>query len=103
MNSNKKFVFLGVSAYPSIVNPGDEITVTFSGAPGFEWDSIGMYEVGETDVNKWCGLGNQILAGRKSGTLFFTAPDEPGDYEFRLIKGGGSKDSARRNRIYNNV
>ena len=74
-----------ISAYPSIVNPGDEITVTYSGAPGFEFDWIAMYEVGETNVSKWCGW-REFLAGKKSGTLTFTAPDEPGDYEFRLFE-----------------
>jgi hypothetical protein len=85
-----------ISAYPDIVNPGDEITVTYSGAPGFEWDSIAMYEVGETNVSKWCGW-REFLVGKKSGMLIFTAPDEPGDYEFRLIKGGESKDITRSN------
>ena len=84
-----------ISAYPSIVNPGDEITVTFSGAPGFELDRIAMYKVGdpnEEEYDEW-----QYLEGKKSGTLFFTAPDEPGDYEFRLFEDDGYTDIARSN------
>nr|QNO55697.1 hypothetical protein EEOEGNLI_00034 [Methanosarcinales archaeon ANME-1 ERB7] len=77
MNTNKKFVILleilvitflvmsvvsvcGLSdssadiyAYPSIVNPGDEITVTFSGAPGFELDWIAMYKVGDPNEEEY--------------------------------------------------
>jgi antitoxin component YwqK of YwqJK toxin-antitoxin module len=108
MNSNKKFVILleilvitflvmsvvtvcglsdssaDISAYPSIVNPGDEIRVTYSGAPGYFWDHIVMYKVGDQDEGEYGEW--QVLKGEKSGTLFFTAPDEPGDYEFRLFE-----------------
>ena len=84
-----------IYAYPSIVNPGDEITVTFSGAPGFYWDRIAMYKVGDPndeEYDEW-----QYLEGEKSGTLFFTAPDEPGDYEFRLFELFEFPDIARSN------
>ncbi|MEA2000175.1 MAG: LamG-like jellyroll fold domain-containing protein [Euryarchaeota archaeon] len=37
------------------------------------------------------------LAGEKSGTLSFTAPDEQGDYEFRLFEDDGYTDIARSN------
>ena len=84
-----------ISAYPSIVNPGDEITVTYSGAPGFYWDNIAMYKVGDQDEGEYGEL--QYLEGEKSGTLFFTAPDEPGDYEFRLFELFEFTDIARSN------
>ena len=104
MNTNKKFVIIleilvitffamcvvpvcglsdssvDISAYPSIVNPGNEITVTFSGAPGFYFDWIAMYKVGDPNEEEY-DVG-YYLAGEKSGTLFFTAPYKPGDYEF---------------------
>jgi hypothetical protein len=115
MKSNKKFVILleifvitflvisvvpvcglsdssaDISAYPSIVNPGDEITVTFFGAPGFELDWIAMYKVGEQDIYEQGEFGGVVyfLEGEKSGTLIFTAPDEPGDYDFRLFEDDG--------------
>ncbi|NAT10847.1 hypothetical protein C4E22_04765 [ANME-1 cluster archaeon AG-394-G06] len=119
MNSNKKFVILleifvitffvmcvvpvcglsdssaDISAYPSIVNPGDEITVTYSGAPGFELDWIAMYKVGDPNEEEY-DMG-YYLAGEKSGTLSFTAPDEPGGYEFRLFEDDGYTDIARSN------
>ena len=117
MNSNKEFVILleilviaflvmsvvpvcglsessaDISAYPDIVNPGDEITVTYSGAPGFESDWVVMYKVGDLDEGEYGEL--QYLKGEKSGTLFFTAPDEPGDYEFRLFESVEFTDIAR--------
>jgi hypothetical protein len=123
MKSNKKFVILleifvitflvisvvpvcglsdssaDISAYPSIVNPGDEITVTFFGAPGFELDWIAMYKVGEQDIYEQGEFGGVVyfLEGEKSGTLIFTAPDEPGDYDFRLFEDDGYTDIARSN------
>jgi hypothetical protein len=119
MNSNKKFVILleimvitflvmsvvpvcglnvssaDIYAYPNIVNPGDEITVTYSGAPGFELDWIAMYKVGDPNEAEY-DMG-YYLAGEKSGTLIFTAPDEPGDYEFRLFEDDGYTDITRSN------
>jgi hypothetical protein len=119
MNTNKKFVILleilvvaflvmsvvpvcglsgssaDISAYPSIVNPGDEITVTFSGASGFVLDWIAMYKVGDPKGGEYYGW--QYLAGEKSGTLIFNAPDEPGDYEFQLFESVDFTDIARSN------
>ena len=119
MNTNKKFVTIleilvitffvmsvvpvcGLSdssadiyAYPSIVNPGDEIRVTFSGAPGFYFDGIAMYKVGGPNEEEYDR--GYYLAGEKSGTLIFTAPDEPGDYEFRLFEDDGYTDITRSN------
>jgi hypothetical protein len=83
-----------LSASPTIVTPGDEITVTYSGAPGFDLDWIAIYEVG--DPNEWYGDW-YYLNGEQSGTLTFTAPEEPGDYEFRLFENDGYVDIARSN------
>ena len=83
-----------ISAYPSTVNPGDEITVTYSGAPGFYLDWIGMYKVGDPneEYGEW-----DYLYGLESGSLIFTAPQEPGNYEFRLFENDGYTDIARSN------
>ena len=85
MKPNKKFVILG-----------DEITVTYSGAPGFEFDRIAMYKVGDPNEEEYEGAGF-YLEGEKSGTLIFTAPDEPGDYEFQLLESVEFTDIARSN------
>ncbi|MDF0589842.1 hypothetical protein [Candidatus Methanocrinis natronophilus] len=87
-----------ISASPSAVNLGDEITVNYSGAPGFDTDWIAIYRTGA--ANERYG-GWYYLRGEESGTLTFTAPMEAGDYEFRMFKnwggGGGYNDIARSN------
>lgn len=88
-----------ISATPSTVNPGDTITVTYSGAPGFENDWIAIFKVGDpsTSYEEYYYLREQ-----KSGTLTFTAPTAPGEYEFRMFENfpdGGYNDLARSNTI----
>lgn len=89
----------GISASPTAINPGDTITVTYSGAPGFENDWIAIFKVGDpnTSYNEYLYLHEQ-----KSGTLTFTAPTAPGEYEFRMFENfpeGGYNDLARSNTI----
>lgn len=87
-----------ISASPSLANPQDEIVVSYSGAPGFETDWIGIYKVGAAneDFGEW-----YYLEGETKGTLTFTTPEEEGDYEFRVFSnwagGGGYSDIARSN------
>jgi hypothetical protein len=90
---------IGISASPSAASPGETITVTYSGAPGFEYDWIAIYKVGDpnTSYSEYYYLHKQ-----KSGTLTFTAPSTPGEYEFRLFENfpdGGYNDLARSNTI----
>lgn len=66
--------------------PGAPIDVAFAGAPGNARDWIGLYRDGES--------GRAYLAylytdGATDGTLTFTAPDEPGRYQFRLYENDG--------------
>ena len=76
-----------VSASPSVVAPGDTITVTW-GAPPAQLaynDWIGMYAQGAPN-NQY--LGYRYTSGQMTGSVTFTAPSTPGDYEFRyLLKG----------------
>lgn len=87
-----------ISASPSVANPWDEITVTYSGAPGFDSDWMAMFNVDEANENyrEW-----YYLNGNESGTLTFTAPNEVGSYEFRMFEnwagGGGYNDIATSN------
>ena len=85
-----------LSASPSAVNPADEITVVYSGAPGFDTDWIAIYRIDEANerYGEW-----SYLRGEKSGTLTFTAPQELGDYEFRMFEnwaGSGSYEEIAR-------
>ncbi|HPT19847.1 MAG TPA: LamG domain-containing protein, partial [Methanothrix sp.] len=72
-----------LSASPSAVNPADKITVVYSGAPGFDTDWIAIYRIDAANerYGEW-----SYLRGEKSGTLTFAAPQELGEYEFRMFK-----------------
>jgi len=61
---------------------GEQITVSYTGAPGNETDWIGLYEVGDTQgyIIDW-----QYTDGTQEGSLDFFAPEEPGNYVFRFF------------------
>ncbi len=70
------------------VQPGGDIPVAFSGAPGFKLDWIGIYRVGEPSVYNY--LGFAYTGARINGALTFPAAAlyeelTPGDYEARLM------------------
>lgn len=90
---------IGISASPSIVSSGETIAVTYSGAPGSEYDWIAIFKVGDPNTS----YGDYYyLNKQQSGTLTFIAPSTPGEYEFRLFGNwpeGGYNDLARSNII----
>ena len=61
---------------------GEQITVSYTGAPGNATDWIGLYDVGDTQgyIIDW-----QYTEGTPEGTLDFYAPEEPGNYVFRFF------------------
>ena len=67
---------------PSSAKPGDEITLTFKGAPGNLQDWVTLVPVGAVKelYGEWYFLG-----GKREGQLSFRAPKKEGDYEFRLF------------------
>lgn len=65
-----------------------KITVTYSGAPGYQNDWIGLFKVGAGDRTY---LTYQYLKGKTSGTLLFDCPGEKGMYEFRMWANEGAK------------
>jgi thermitase len=72
-----------LTASPGTANPGQELTVNWTaptGRPANDW--IGLYKVGdpETSYISW-----QYTAGTTSGSRTFTAPSQPGQYEFRYF------------------
>jgi|GEM_PF-4850813 len=73
-----------VSASPGFVQPGQPVTVTYSGAPGFTTDWIGVFPLSAPMDRSW--LSWQYTEGKGSGTMTFKAPDQPGSYNFRLFK-----------------
>jgi hypothetical protein len=73
-----------LSATPAAVDPGGAISVTYSGAPGTPSDWIGIFGAGAAGGS--CTV-SQSLNSAKSGTLTFTAPDQPGTYDFQMFTG----------------
>lgn len=83
-------------ATPAKINFGGNITVSYSGAPGYEKDWIGIYKADSPDRG-W--ISWKYLNGNKRGTLDFTAPQEDGTYNFRMFENDGYKLLATSNSI----
>jgi hypothetical protein len=77
------FLYLTVSltVTPGVVTPGGQLQVSWT-APGQLWDWIGLYSVGASSFDY---LDYQYTGGAASGTLTWTAPAQPGLYEFRYF------------------
>ncbi|HOI24132.1 MAG TPA: stalk domain-containing protein [Caldisericia bacterium] len=86
-----------LSASPDkiFVAPGQKITVNFSGAPGNSTDIVRFYQISPSEKE----LAYQWLSSKKSGSLSFNAPEEPGTYEFRMFASNKGNPIARSNRI----
>lgn len=70
------------------VVPGGDIALSFSGAPGFRLDWVGVYRKGDPSVYGY--LGFAYTGGRIAGDLVFPAAElyedlTPGEYELRLM------------------
>lgn len=70
------------------VTPGSDVTLRFSGAPGFKLDWVGIYRKGDPSVYNY--LGFAYTGSRIAGDLTFPADElyeelTPGDYEARLM------------------
>ena len=76
-------VVLSLAVSPSVVQPGGQVTVTFSGIPGNEKDWIGIYaqDTSDRDYSVW-----KYCDGKKEGSLIFDAPTKEGTYEFRVFE-----------------
>src|SRR5437773_11371127 len=61
-----------------------------AGSPSNKWAT----RTPATDPNRWVYTG-----GAASGTFLTTAPDTPGDYEFRYLLNNGYTDAARSRTI----
>lgn len=83
-----------LAASPSSVVPGGTVTVSWSGIPSpSKYDWIGLYKVGASNYSrvKWVYTSgsNYATVAKASGSVSFTMPTTPGDYEFRLFSRGG--------------
>ncbi|MCK9565588.1 MAG: right-handed parallel beta-helix repeat-containing protein [Methanothrix sp.] len=84
-----------ITAAPVSVNTCEQITINYTGAPGYENDWIAMYESGSSDTTY---ITRQYLDGKENGTVILDAPDT-GSYNFRIFE----NDSYNRLAISNNV
>jgi endonuclease/exonuclease/phosphatase family metal-dependent hydrolase len=67
---------------------GSDIVATWSGAPGYRFDWVGLYRRGEVNVYNY--LSFTYTGARREGTMTIAASDlseplSPGDYEVRLL------------------
>ena len=78
-----------MSVSPLECNIGDTITVTYHGAPGNTSptdDTIGLFASDADNLSQ--AIAVQHLNGSMDGTLTFTAPDEIGTYNIRMLASG---------------
>lgn len=69
----------------------DRVNVSYTGAPGFEGDWIGLYTVGSGDESP---ISRRYLDGSNNGTLTFSMPSSAGSYEFRIFGDDGTESLA---------
>jgi hypothetical protein len=71
-----------IIASPANAKFGENITVTYTNAPGNAKDWIGLYKFDAPDKPS---ISYQYLGGNKNGTLTFVAPGEAGNYNLRMF------------------
>lgn len=78
-----------LNASPNLVEPGQSIMISYSGAPGNKGDWISIYPLGGKNEDY---SESYYLGGNTSGELIFKAPLDKGMYNFRMFadwpKGG---------------
>jgi hypothetical protein len=87
------FEVVSVTASPSLVTPGGQLTVSWVAPSGRSCngggDWIAIFKVGDPDItgaaNSHSDLWFVHLCGATSGTETLSAPTEPGQYEFRYM------------------
>lgn len=82
-----------VSGSPATVAPRGALTASWNvpaGRPSSDW--IGLYLIGAANTSY---LAYHYTGGVPSGSKGFTAPAQPGVYEFRYLLRGGNTDIAR--------
>lgn len=84
-----------IAATPGSVNTCEQISVSYTGAPGFENDWIAMYRSGSPNASY---ITRQYLNGKENGTVILDAPD-PGSYDFRMFENGSYTRLATSNSV----
>lgn len=89
-----------LSVTPPSVEPGAKLTATWGGIPyPTPGDWIGLYPAGASneEPTDWKFVGGYQTLGiaLAAGSLTFTAPKTPGNYELRLLRDRGYVDIAQ--------
>ncbi len=74
------------------VAAGDQLNVRWDVTRGGPFDWVGIFNVGDVNTSY---LAYEYTGGRLSGTVSFTAPTRPGQYDFRYLLDDGYVDVAR--------
>ena len=93
-----RFAVISLSASPSVVSPGEPLTLDWVGPSGRSCsgggDWIAIYPIGASDItgaaNGHSNLWYTHLCGATAGVSTATAPNQPGEYEFRFMVGDTS-------------
>jgi hypothetical protein len=89
-------VTLAVAA--TTVATGTRLSVSWSGTRGHESDWIGLFKVGTPSEDYQEGLW-EYTRGLRAGTMTFTVPAHPGQYEFRYLLEDGYVEVARSDQV----
>jgi IPT/TIG domain-containing protein len=92
------FAVIALSASPSLVTAGENLTLDWVGPTGRPCngggDWIAIYPMGAPDItgaaNGHSNLWYTHLCGASAGVSIATAPNQPGEYEFRFMIGDTS-------------
>jgi hypothetical protein len=86
-----------VTVSPLSVTAGGQVTVSWSNQhPVSSFDWIGLFKVGDSNENY---LKYEYTGAAKTGSVTFTVPTAPGQYEFRYLLDDGFQDVARSSPI----
>ena len=90
-----------LTATPNVVAPGEQqlkVSWVLPRARPTRWDWVAIFKVGQRSEDysedRW-----EYTNGAASGTMTFTAPTVPGEYEFRYLLDDGFIDIARSGRV----
>jgi predicted Zn-dependent protease len=76
-----------INASPTVVRPGDTITVTYSNSPTWSLHNVyiwmDLYSLDDALIY----YKDYAQITQSNGTFYFTAPDDPGKYIFRIMDG----------------
>jgi hypothetical protein len=86
------YATISLTVTPDVVTPGGQLQVSWLSPAGQFYDWIGLFVVGASNFDY---LDYRYTDGAPSGTYTWTAPAQPGLYEFRYLPNDDYYDVAR--------